>query len=154
MQPALSVTPTNCYSTAGLAASALCLESSVTFVPGLDSQLHTIADSTTDVAFNSPGRKPSDTLGTPEGPALCCESCGSLHTHRFFPQPCLGFAQGKEVSGTCWGTARLVPFHRGCPALGVAAASRAHCSNVQPRRFRLKQRTPEAKHAPLYPPHP
>lgn len=37
MQPAVSVTPL----TAGLAAPELCLESSVTFVPGLDSQLLT-----------------------------------------------------------------------------------------------------------------
>lgn len=66
-----------------------------------------------------PGAKPSNTLGTPERPALCWESHGSraqwhtgnteLYTSSFFPQTCPGFAQGKEVSGTCWGRARLVP---------------------------------------------
>lgn len=125
MQPAVSVTPH-----AGLAASALRLESGVTSVPGLDSQLNTTADSITDMnSHSSPGTKPSNTLGMPERPALCYESCGSRarwHTDAFTPaasfhRPVLALHRGRSVSsllGESKACASAVPFYRGCSAQG------------------------------------
>lgn len=112
--------------TAGLAASALCLESSATCAPGLDSQLNTSADSTTDVAIST-ATKASNTLGTQrDQAALCCHSCDPqlLST---------GFAQGQEVPVLCHFTGAAQG--RAC----CCSISWACCSNLQPRRLRLEQ---------------